>query len=55
MPSNRSLQTWSQVLDEEKHLVKELSGYDRYRREAKHRLVPGIWSFANECGCTRVR
>jgi protein-S-isoprenylcysteine O-methyltransferase Ste14 len=31
------------LLDEETLLVKELPGYDAYRRRTKYRLVPGVW------------
>jgi protein-S-isoprenylcysteine O-methyltransferase Ste14 len=31
------------LLDEERLLLKELPGYDAYRRRTKYRLVPGVW------------
>jgi protein-S-isoprenylcysteine O-methyltransferase Ste14 len=31
------------LLDEERFLAKNLSGYDEYRRQVRHRLVPYLW------------
>jgi protein-S-isoprenylcysteine O-methyltransferase Ste14 len=31
------------LIDEEQMLTKELSGYDAYRKNVRHRLVPGLW------------
>ena len=31
------------TLGEEKTLVKELKGYDAYRKKVKYRLLPGVW------------
>ncbi|KWX67816.1 isoprenylcysteine carboxylmethyltransferase family protein [Mycobacterium sp. NAZ190054] len=31
------------ILDEEKALMSELSGYPEYTRKVHHRLVPGVW------------
>jgi protein-S-isoprenylcysteine O-methyltransferase Ste14 len=31
------------LIDEEKFLIANLSGYDDYRREVRYRLIPGIW------------
>lgn len=33
----------ARLLDEEKHLVRDLPGYDDYRRKVRYRLVPGLW------------
>jgi protein-S-isoprenylcysteine O-methyltransferase Ste14 len=33
----------ARLVDEEKHLVKDLPGYDDYCRKVRYRLVPGIW------------
>ncbi len=33
----------ARLLDEEKYLASNLSGYDDYRRKVKFRLLPGIW------------
>lgn len=33
----------ARLLDEEKHLVRDLPGYDAYRRKVRYRLVPGLW------------
>ena len=29
--------------DEEKYLVRNLPGYEDYRRKVQYRLVPGVW------------
>jgi len=31
------------LLDEEKHLRRDLSGYEDYCRKVKYRLFPGLW------------
>jgi protein-S-isoprenylcysteine O-methyltransferase Ste14 len=31
------------LLDEERLLVKELSGYEGYQKKVKYRLVPFVW------------
>jgi len=31
------------LLDEERFLAKNLSGYDEYRKQVRHRLVPFVW------------
>ena len=31
------------LLDEETHLVRDLPGYDDYRRKVRARLLPGVW------------
>ena len=31
------------LLDEERFLSANLPGYDAYRREVRHRLVPLVW------------
>lgn len=31
------------IIDEEKLLTKELSGYDEYKKKVKYRLIPFIW------------
>jgi protein-S-isoprenylcysteine O-methyltransferase Ste14 len=31
------------LLDEEKFLAKNLSGYIDYRRKVRHRLIPLVW------------
>ena len=31
------------LFDEERFLAKNLSGYDEYRRQVRHRLVPFVW------------
>ncbi|WP_454849795.1 methyltransferase family protein [Rhizobium binxianense] len=33
----------ARLLDEEKHLARDLPGYDDYRRKVRYRLVPGLW------------
>lgn len=33
----------ARILNEERTLVKELKGYEEYKRKTKYRLVPGIW------------
>ena len=33
----------ARLLDEERHLVRHLPGYDDYRRRARWRLLPGVW------------
>ena len=33
----------ARLLDEERHLVRDLPGYDDYRCKVRYRLVPGIW------------
>lgn len=33
----------SRIRDEEKLLIEELPGYDRYTHRVRHRLVPGMW------------
>lgn len=33
----------ARLLDEEKHLIAGLAGYDAYRHKVRYRLVPGIW------------
>jgi protein-S-isoprenylcysteine O-methyltransferase Ste14 len=31
------------LIDEERHLARELAGYEDYRREVRARLLPGVW------------
>ena len=31
------------LVDEEKHLTRELAGYDAYRKRVKYRLIPRVW------------
>jgi protein-S-isoprenylcysteine O-methyltransferase Ste14 len=31
------------ILDEEKLLTAELSGYEEYKRKVKYRMIPFIW------------
>jgi len=31
------------LIDEETHLVRDLAGYEDYRRKVRFRLIPGIW------------
>lgn len=31
------------AVEEEKLLVRELSGYDEYRRRVRYRLIPYVW------------
>ncbi|WP_348636116.1 methyltransferase family protein [Rhizobium leguminosarum] len=33
----------ARLLDEEKHLVRDLPGYAEYRRKVRYRLLPGLW------------
>jgi protein-S-isoprenylcysteine O-methyltransferase Ste14 len=33
----------ARLLDEEKMLAQELTGYEDYRRQVRHRLVPRVW------------
>jgi protein-S-isoprenylcysteine O-methyltransferase Ste14 len=33
----------ARLLDEERLLSRELTGYEAYRRAVRHRLVPGVW------------
>lgn len=33
----------ARLLDEEKHLSRDLPGYDDYRRKVRYRLIPGLW------------
>ncbi|MGO7211457.1 hypothetical protein ACC817_00125 [Rhizobium ruizarguesonis] len=33
----------ARLLDEEKHLTRDLPGYAEYRRKVRYRLLPGLW------------
>jgi protein-S-isoprenylcysteine O-methyltransferase Ste14 len=33
----------ARLLDEEKHLTRDLPGSDEYRRKVRYRLLPGLW------------
>jgi len=33
----------ARLRDEESYLVRNLPGYEAYRRDVRHRLVPGVW------------
>jgi len=33
----------ARLLDEEKHLVRDLPGYGAYRKQIRWRLCPGLW------------
>jgi protein-S-isoprenylcysteine O-methyltransferase Ste14 len=33
----------ARIWDEERILMKELDGYQRYMEKTKYRLIPGIW------------
>ncbi|WP_261316493.1 methyltransferase family protein [Rhizobium leguminosarum] len=33
----------ARLLDEEKHLTRDLPGYAEYRRKVRYRLLPGPW------------